>query len=187
MITIDRDGVTERVSANRCVYAPPPANERRASTTNPGDLADKVTEGTQYAVERLLKRCVMEDGPIEFLIKWADYDAPTWTARTHIPEELVSRYSQRRQTRTGRDLSSEVNAGVHPEGGGPQPLRCAKLALAVRIKYGRTGVANTGRQKKSRVGKSVWTKKPSHATHTGHTVRTAGGDPPRVNNETRAE
>lgn len=32
-ITIDHDGVTERVSANRCVYAPPPADVSRESTT----------------------------------------------------------------------------------------------------------------------------------------------------------
>ena len=32
-ITIDRDGVMERVSANRCVYAPLPTNGPRASTT----------------------------------------------------------------------------------------------------------------------------------------------------------
>ena len=71
-ITIDRDGVTERVSAYRCVYAPPPTDAPGASTTTPGDLADKVTEGTQYAVERLLRRRGMKDGTTEFLIKWAD-------------------------------------------------------------------------------------------------------------------
>ncbi|CDF40838.1 unnamed protein product [Chondrus crispus] len=105
IITIDRDGVTERVSADRCVYAPPPIDAPRASTTTPRDLADKVTAGTQYAVERLLRHRVMEDGTTEFLIKWADYDAPTWTARTHVPEELVSRYAQRLRRRTGRDLT----------------------------------------------------------------------------------
>ena len=68
-ITIDRDGVTERVSADRCVYAPPPTDALRASTTTPADLAEKVREGTQYAVERLLRHRAMEDGTIEFLIK----------------------------------------------------------------------------------------------------------------------
>ena len=56
----------------------------------------------------------MEDGNIEFLIKWADYDGPTWTPRAQVPEELVSRYDQRLQTRTGRNLTPEVNADVHP-------------------------------------------------------------------------
>ena len=112
-ITIDRDGVTERVSADRCVYTPPPRDARRTSTTTPADLADKVTEGTQYAVERLLRHRTMEDGTTEFLIKWADYDTPTPTARTHVPEELVSRYAQRLWRRTGRDLTQTVNADVH--------------------------------------------------------------------------
>ena len=111
-ITIDRDGVTERVSADRCVYAPPPTDALRASTTNPGDVADKVTEGTQYAVERLLWKRTIEDGNKEFLIKWADYDTPTWTARTHITEESVSRYAQRLRRRTGMYLSSDLNADV---------------------------------------------------------------------------
>ena len=111
-ITIDRDGATERVSADRCVYAPPPMDAPRASTTTPGDLVDKVTEGTQYAVERLLRHHTMEDGTTEFLIKWADYDTPTWTGRTYVPEELVSRYEQRLRRRTGKDLNSDVNADV---------------------------------------------------------------------------
>ena len=112
-ITIDRDGITERVSADRCVYVPPPMDAPRVSTTTPRDLANKVKEGTQYAVEKLLKYREMEDGTTEFLIKCADYDQPTWTARTHIPEELVSRYALRLRRRTGRDLNPEVNADVH--------------------------------------------------------------------------
>ena len=112
-ITIDRDVVTERVSADRCVYAPPPIDAPRASTTKPRDLANKVTAGTQYAVEWLQKHRVMEDGTTEFLIKWADYDTATWTARTHVPEALVSRYAQRLRRRTGRDLTLNVNADVH--------------------------------------------------------------------------
>ena len=119
-ITIDREGVTERVSADRCVYAPPPTDAPRASATTSRDLANKVTEGTQFPVERLLKHCVVEDGTTEFFIKWADYDQPTWTARTHVPEELVSPYAKRLRTRTGRDLTSKVNAFVHCCGGCPQ-------------------------------------------------------------------
>ncbi|CDF38002.1 unnamed protein product [Chondrus crispus] len=40
-ITIDRDGVTERISADRCVYAPPPTDAPRTSKTTPGDLTDR--------------------------------------------------------------------------------------------------------------------------------------------------
>ena len=112
-ITSNHDGVTERVSADRCVYAPPPIDAPRASTTTPGDLADKGTAGTQYAVERLLKHRSMEDRTTEFLIRWADYDTPTLTARNHVPEALVSRYAQRLRRRTGRDLTLNVNADIH--------------------------------------------------------------------------
>ena len=83
---------------------PPPIDAPRASTTTRRDLADKVTAGTQYAFERLLKHLIMEDGTTELLMKWADYDTPTSTAWTHVPEELVSRYAQCLRRRTGRDL-----------------------------------------------------------------------------------
>ena len=110
---MDRDGVTDRVSADRCVYVSPPIDAPRASTTTLRDFADKVTAGTQYAVERLLKHRVREDGTTEFLIKWADYVTPTWTARIHVPEKVVSRYAQRLRRRTRRDLSPNVNSDVH--------------------------------------------------------------------------
>ena len=111
-ITVDRDGITERVAADRCVYAPHPIEAPSASTITPGDLADKLTEGTKYVVERLLRHRTMEDGTTAFLIKWADYDTPSWTAQTHVPEELVSRYTQRLWRCTGRDLNSDMNADV---------------------------------------------------------------------------
>ena len=113
-IKIDRDGVTERVSADRCVYAPPPVDAPQTSTTALGDLADKVTAGTQYAMDRLLDHGIVETGSAEFKVKWADYKEPTWNARTHIPEELVSRYARRLRVRTGRDLTTELNADVQP-------------------------------------------------------------------------
>ena len=113
-ITIDRDGVTERVSADRCVYAPPPVDAPRTSTTAASDLADKVTAGTPYAVDRLLDHRVMENGSAEFKVKWADFEELTWTARTHIHEEIVSRYASRLRARTGKDLTTELNADVQP-------------------------------------------------------------------------
>ena len=71
-ITIDRDGVTECVSADHCVHALPPTHAPRASTTTPSNLAGKVNEVIKYAVERLLRHPVMEGGTTEFLIKWPD-------------------------------------------------------------------------------------------------------------------
>ena len=112
-LKMDFDGVAERVSADRCVYASLSTDAPRASITTPADLADKAREGTPHAFERLLKHRAMEDETIDFLIKWVDYDTPTWTARTHVLEELVSRYAQRLRRRTGMDLNSDLNADVH--------------------------------------------------------------------------
>ena len=66
----------------------------------------------QYAVERQLRHRAMGGGTTEFLIKWAEYNTPTWTARTHVPEELVSRYARRLQRRTGKELTADVNSEV---------------------------------------------------------------------------
>ena len=56
-----------------------------------------MTEGPEYTVERILNhRVAPEQDQLEFLIKWAGYEEPTWTRRSHVPEELVSRYSRRR-------------------------------------------------------------------------------------------
>ena len=90
-VYIDRDGLVERVSANRVVYAPPPANVPK-SLTSPADLTEKVTEGPKYTVERLLEHERSPNGQYRFRVKWADYETPTWEERKYIPEEVVSRY-----------------------------------------------------------------------------------------------
>ena len=112
-IKIDHDGFKERVSADRCVYAPPPVDAPRTSTTTLGDPADKFTAGTPYEVDQLQDHRVVENGTAEFKVKW-DYEELTWTARIHIPEELVSRYASRLRARTGRDLTTELNADAQP-------------------------------------------------------------------------
>ena len=114
-ITIDCDGITEQVSTDRCVYAPPPMDALRGTTTTPCDPGDKVRESTHYAVENLLKHREMEEGTTDILIKWADYDQPTWTARTQIPEELVSRYALRLRRRTPyENLLKKCDGKIRP-------------------------------------------------------------------------
>ena len=67
----------------------------------PGEL-DKVTEGPEYTVERILQhRVAAGEDELEFQIKWADYADPTWTKRTHVSEEMVSRFFKR--LRKGKD------------------------------------------------------------------------------------
>ena len=68
-LSIDRDRGTERVSPDRRVYTPPTTDAPRASIPTPSDLADKVTEATHYAFERLLKHREMKDVTTEFFIK----------------------------------------------------------------------------------------------------------------------
>ena len=100
-LTIDRNGVTECVSADRCVFSPPPIRARtnaaepatgpttensnaeahpRALNEVPlastADFAQKVHEGPTYTVDRLLDHRT-RDGNAEFLVKWTGYADPT--------------------------------------------------------------------------------------------------------------
>ena len=69
---IDRDGVTERVFAERCVYDPRRKDAPLESTSSLGDFADKVIADAQYGFDRLLNHRAIEDGTTEFLFKWVD-------------------------------------------------------------------------------------------------------------------
>ena len=105
-LVIDRDGIIERVSADRVVHAPPPPDADDPSDPTPeyrataADIAGKNTDGPKYTVERLLDHDEREDG-LYFEVKWADYPRTDWQPRANIPEELVSRYFARlRRTST---------------------------------------------------------------------------------------
>ena len=105
-VYIDRDGLVERVSADRVVYSPPPANAPPAAATH-SDLATKVRTGPTYVVERLSKHRTLDDGTLEFLVHWANYAKATWEPRTHVPEELISRYfAQQRRADAHRIASA---------------------------------------------------------------------------------
>ena len=96
---IDRNGATERVNADRVTYAPPPENaptkDNNATTT---EHLEKNTEGPTYVVDRLVTHRRTPDGTFEFLVRWYGYDEQTWEPRRNIPEELVSRYFEKRKT-----------------------------------------------------------------------------------------
>ena len=100
---IDRDGATERINADRVTYAPPPENaptkDNNATTT---EHLDKNTEGPTYVVDRLVTHRRTPDGTFEFLVLWYGYDEQTWEPRRNIPEELVSRYFEKRKTNDKR-------------------------------------------------------------------------------------
>ena len=99
--TMDRAGITERVNRDRVTRAPRPASAV-SHPVAPGGT-ENVTEGPDDTVERILNHHVgHEQEELEFLIKWADYEEPTWTGRSHVPEELVSRYFRKRNRRANR-------------------------------------------------------------------------------------
>lgn len=91
-MTLDHEGVTERVPVEGCVYVPPLINQPRKSTKSTADLTDKVTDGPHYTVDHIINHRVMDDGTTEFHVKWVHYEVPTWTAPTPIPEELFPRH-----------------------------------------------------------------------------------------------
>ena len=99
--TIDRAGITERVNSDRVTRAPRPAGAISHPVAPRG--TEKVTEGPEYTVERIFNhRVAPEQDQLEILIKWADYEEPTWTRRSHVREELVSRYFRKRNRRANR-------------------------------------------------------------------------------------
>ena len=101
-VTIDRNGGIERVSADRCAFVPPPFDTPPRSRMNPiadgfpqsteADLSQNLHGDPTDTVDRIINYRMMQNGNLEFLVKWTGYYEPSWTQRTHIPEELASRY-----------------------------------------------------------------------------------------------
>ena len=105
-MVIDRDGVIERVSADRVVYAPPPPNGNRDEPlATAADLATKNATGPQYVVEDILAHGQSDDGTMLFRVKWAGYAEPDWQPRSNLPEEMLSRYFQRVARQSRRALA----------------------------------------------------------------------------------
>ena len=112
--TIDRKGATEVINSDRVTKAPCPHNAP-AFVPEPGQL-NKVTEGPEYTVQKILKhRVAAGDDQLEFYIKWADYEGPSWTKRDHVPEELISRYFKRRHRRSARATRPAITRGIAPD------------------------------------------------------------------------
>ena len=100
-LVIDRDGIIERVNADRVVHAPPPPDADTVQSTpefraTADDIAAKNLDGPKYTVERILDHEVRDDG-LYLEVKWYGYPRSDWQPRTNIPEELVSRYFDRRR------------------------------------------------------------------------------------------
>ena len=100
---IDLHGATERINADRVLYAPPPEN-----STAPHEEAtgrhEKNTEGPTYVVDEILDHRKDTQWLLESHVKWYGYNETTWESLFSIPEELVSRYFTK-QGRTPRALT----------------------------------------------------------------------------------
>ena len=104
-VIIDRDGDVERVSADRVVYAPRPERslpDIAPHAANVDDIRSKVRDGPTYTVDKILAHERDDDGTLRFHIQWTGYADPTWEPRTHVSEELISRYFRRLRRRNGR-------------------------------------------------------------------------------------
>ena len=92
-ILIDRDGLVERVSADRVIFSPPPADAPpNPYAPTPAELAEKAREGPAYVVDKIVGHGEDEDGHFLFRVKWQGYRDTTWEPRKNLPEELVSLY-----------------------------------------------------------------------------------------------
>ena len=58
-------------------------------------------------MDRLVTHKRTTDGTLEVLVRWYGYDEKTWEPRRNIPEELVSRYFDKRKTNDNRCGSYE--------------------------------------------------------------------------------
>lgn len=107
---VGQDGVIEQFSADRVAYAPSLSQPIPPLATST-DLAAKTPTGRTYKVEKLLNQQLNNEDSTEFLDKWFAYRTPAWEPRSHIPDELVSRYLTRARQRPGRRLTSFLGAG----------------------------------------------------------------------------
>ena len=109
--TSDRKGAMEVINSDRVTKAPRPHNAP-AFVPEPGQL-NKVTDGPEYTVQKILKHPVAAEGDqFEFFIKWAGYEDPSWSKRDQVPEELISRYFRRRHRRSARATRPAITRGT---------------------------------------------------------------------------
>lgn len=98
-VFVDHDGMVDRISADRAMYASPPGEEdcQEPDQLIPteADLKAKCKDGPEYIVEKLLSHLKGEDSTLYFKIKWAYYDDLTYERRDCILEKLISRCYRR--------------------------------------------------------------------------------------------
>ena len=106
--------MTEVINSDR-VRKAPRAHNAPAFAPELGQL-NKVTDGPEYTVQKIIEHPIAaEDDHFEFLIKWDDYEDPSWTQRDHVLEGLISRYFRRRHRRPARATRPAITRGTTPD------------------------------------------------------------------------
>ena len=112
--TIDRKGATEVINSDQTKRPPRPQNAP-AFAPEPGQL-NKMNDGPEYSVQKIIKHRVQEpDDQFDFLLKWAEYEDPSWAKRDHVPVELISRYFKRRHRRSSSAQRPAITSGTTPD------------------------------------------------------------------------
>ena len=98
-LTIDRAGQLERVSSDRLVAGPPPA-EAPSSVVHSRTRA--LPEGVtlsqeEYVVDKILDDVVDEDGHRWFKVRYYGYNDTEYQPEAAIPAELTSQYLRRKR------------------------------------------------------------------------------------------
>ena len=95
--TIQRDGITERVSSDRLTAAPRPTHEQPNAATEHTPTLPRGVElsDERYVVDKILGDSYDEDNNRWFLVKYYGYDGATLEPEAALPSELVSRFDRR--------------------------------------------------------------------------------------------
>ncbi len=146
-ITVDYDGVHQRLSSDRLLPVPKPdvplkpnqaTRELSVPTTDgpesgvvppepsssPNDDADDSNVG--YVIDQIIGHRITAQAK-ELLVKWFGYAEPTWELKDNIPPALHSRYLQKKFLQKKREPSQEPKPRASPRRSSPrvqsQPLR----------------------------------------------------------------
>ena len=95
-------------------------------------------DGPTYVVDRLVTHRRTPDGTLEFLLRWYGYDEKTWEPRRNIPEELVSRYFDKRKT---NDINDAATTGTYDGNPTLTQTRLAITQTLTQTKYEKRGTA----------------------------------------------
>ena len=105
--TIDRNGQLERVSSDRLVASPAPANVPPDRVRPQEALPEGVTlSEEEYVVDKIIDDLIDDDGHRWYRVKYYGYDGITTQPEAALPPELTSRYLTNKAKRSRRQTSN---------------------------------------------------------------------------------